>query len=74
MTKVSKGAFDYSKEQVEVFDKVWSILSRSLSNRHEFYLSDMDKDVEMQQKLLDLAEDIQKYYDKTGGLKKVGCI
>lgn len=57
---------DEEIKRKEILDKVWTILS----NKHEFYLIDMDKDEETQGQLLDLTEDIHKYYGKTSGLKQ----
>ena len=50
----------YHNEREEVCKKIISIID--LDENNSFLLCDLDKDIEKQQKLLDLKEEIPKYF------------
>ena len=59
----------YKKEQEEIVDKVISILD--LENRTEYTLYELDKNEEIQKKIMELIPEIRKYYS-FNGIKAVG--
>ena len=59
----------YKKEQEEIVDKIISILD--LENRTEYTLYELDKNEEIQKKIMELIPEIRKYYS-FNGIKAVG--
>jgi len=59
----------YKKEQDEIVDKIISILD--LENRTEYTLYELDKNEEIQKKIMELIPEIRKYYS-FNGIKAVG--
>jgi len=59
----------YKKEQEEIVDKIISILD--LENRTEYTLYELDKNEEIQKKIMELIPEIRKYY-AFNNLKAVG--
>lgn len=59
----------YKKEQEEIVDKIISILD--LENRTEYTLYELDKNEEIQKKIMELIPEIRKYYS-FNNLKAVG--
>ena len=59
----------YKKEQEEIVDKIISILD--LENKSEYTLYELDKNKEIQKKIMELIPEIRKYYS-FNGIKAVG--
>ena len=59
----------YKKEQDEIVDKIISILD--LENKTEYTLYELDKNEEIQKKIMKLIPEIRKYY-AFNNLKAVG--
>jgi hypothetical protein len=59
----------YKKEQEEIVDKIVKILD--LENKTEYTLYELDKNEEIQKKIMELIPDIRKYYS-FNGIKAVG--
>ena len=59
----------YKKEQEEIVDKIVKILD--LENKTEYTLYELDKNEEIQKKIMELIPDIRKYY-AFNNLKAVG--
>ena len=59
----------YKKEQEEIVDKIISILD--LENRTEYTLYELDKNEEIQKKIMELIPEIRKYY-AFNNMKAVG--
>lgn len=59
----------YKKEQEEIVDKIVKILD--LENKTEYTLYELDKNGEIQKKIMELIPDIRKYYS-FNGIKAVG--
>jgi hypothetical protein len=59
----------YKKEQEEIVDKIISILD--LENRTEYTLYELDKNEEIQNKIMELIPEIRKYY-AFNNMKAVG--
>jgi hypothetical protein len=53
----------YKKEQDEIIDKIMNILK--LDNDNGIILRDFDNDIEKQKKIMDLKDDICKYFSST---------
>jgi hypothetical protein len=59
----------YKKEQEEIVDKIISILD--LENKTEYTLYELDKNEEIQKKIMELIPEIRKYFS-FNGIKAVG--
>ena len=59
----------YKKEQEEIVDKIISILD--LENKTEYTLYELDKNEEIQKKIMELIPEIRKYY-ALNNMKSVG--
>ena len=59
----------YKKEQEEIVDKIVKILD--LENKNEYTLYELDKNEEIQKKIMELIPEIRKYYS-FNGIKAVG--
>jgi hypothetical protein len=59
----------YKKEQEVVIEKIISILD--LTNKNTYTLYELDKNVEIQQKIMELIPEIRKWFS-FNGLKAVG--
>jgi hypothetical protein len=59
----------YKKEQEEIVNKIISILD--LENKTEYTLYELDKNEDIQKKLMELIPEIRKYYS-FNGIKAVG--
>jgi len=59
----------YKKEQEEIFDKIIKILD--LENKTEYTLYELDKNEEIQKKIMELIPEIRKYY-AFNNMKAVG--
>ena len=59
----------YKKEQEEIVDKIVKILD--LENKTEYTLYELDKNEEVQKKIMELIPEIRKYYS-FNGIKAVG--
>ena len=59
----------YKKEQEDIVDKIVKILD--LENKTEYTLYELDKNEEIQKKIMELIPDIRKYY-AFNNLKAVG--
>ena len=59
----------YKKEQEEIVDKIISILD--LENKDTYTLYELDKNEEIQKKIIELIPEIRKYYS-FNGIKAVG--
>jgi hypothetical protein len=59
----------YKKEQEEIIEKIITILD--LENKTEYILYELDKNEEIQKKIMELIPDIRKYY-AFNNLKAVG--
>ena len=59
----------YKKEQEEIIDKIISILE--LEHKNTYTLYELDKNVEIQQKITELIPEIRKWFS-FNGLKAVG--
>ena len=59
----------YKKEQEEIVDKIITILD--LENKTEYTLYELDKNEEIQKKIMELIPEIRKYYS-FNGIKAVG--
>ena len=59
----------YKKEQEEIVDKIISILD--LENKTEYTLYELDKNEEIQKKIMELIPEIRKYY-AFNNMKSVG--
>jgi hypothetical protein len=59
----------YKKEQEEIVDKIIKILD--LENKTEYTLYELDKNEDIQKKLMELIPEIRKYYS-FNGIKAVG--
>jgi hypothetical protein len=59
----------YKKEQEEIVDKIISILD--LENRTEYTLYELDKNEEIQKKIMDLIPEIRKWFS-FNNMKAVG--
>jgi hypothetical protein len=59
----------YKKEQEEIVYKIISILD--LENKTEYTLYELDKNEEIQKKIMELIPEIRKYYS-FNGIKAVG--
>jgi len=59
----------YKKEQDEIVDKIVKILD--LENKTEYTLYELDKNEEVQKKIMELIPEIRKYYS-FNGIKAVG--
>ena len=59
----------YKKEQEEIVDKIVKILN--LKNKTEYTLYELDKNEEIQKKIMELIPEIRKYYS-FNGIKAVG--
>jgi hypothetical protein len=59
----------YKKEQEEIVDKIVNILD--LKNKTEYTLYELDKNEEIQKKIMDLIPEIRKYY-AFNNMKAVG--
>ena len=59
----------YKKEQEEIVDKIIYILD--LENKTEYTLYELDKNEEIQKKIMELIPEIRKYYS-FNGIKAVG--
>lgn len=59
----------YKKEQEEIVDKIVKILD--LENKTEYTLYELDKNEEIQKKIMELIPEIRKYYS-FNGIKAVG--
>jgi len=59
----------YKKEQEEIVDKIVKILD--LKNKTEYTLYELDKNEEIQKKIMELIPEIRKYY-AFNNLKAVG--
>lgn len=59
----------YKKEQEEIVDKIVKILD--LENKTEYTLYELDKNEEIQKKIMELIPEIRKYY-AFNNLKAVG--
>ena len=59
----------YKKEQEDIVDKIVKILD--LENKTEYTLYELDKNVEIQNKIMELIPEIRKYYS-FNGIKAVG--
>ena len=59
----------YKKEQEEIVDKIITILD--LENKKEYTLYELDKNEEIQKKIMELIPEIRKYYS-FNGIKAVG--
>ena len=59
----------YKKEQEVVIEKIISILD--LTNKNTYILYELDKNVEIQQKIMELIPEIRKWFS-FNGLKAVG--
>ena len=59
----------YKKEQEEIVDKIITILD--LENKTEYTLYELDKNEEIQKKIMELIPEIRKYY-AFNNLKAVG--
>jgi hypothetical protein len=59
----------YKKEQEEIVDEIVKILE--LENKTEYTLYELDKNEEIQKKIMELIPDIRKYYS-FNGIKAVG--
>ena len=55
----------YAKERKEILDIILKILSVSKTG-DIFYISDLDDDIEKQNKILELENDIKKYFSASG--------
>ena len=59
----------YKKEQEEIVDKIITILD--LENKTEYTLYELNKNEEIQKKIMELIPEIRKYYS-FNGIKAVG--
>lgn len=59
----------YKKEQDEIIEKIISILD--LKNKNAYTLYELDKNDEIQNKIMELIPEIRKYYS-FNGIKAVG--
>ena len=59
----------YKKEQENVIEKIISILD--LTNKNAYTLYELDKNVEIQQKIMELIPEIRKWFS-FNGIKAVG--
>ena len=59
----------YKKEQEEIVDKIITILN--LENKTEYTLYELDKNEEIQKKIIELIPEIRKYY-AFNNMKSVG--
>jgi hypothetical protein len=59
----------YKKEQEEIVDKIITILN--LENKTEYTLYELDKNEEIQKKIMELIPEIRKYY-AFNNMKSVG--
>ena len=59
----------YKKEQEEIVNKIITILD--LENKTEYTLYELDKNKEIQKKIMELIPEIRKYYS-FNGMKAVG--
>ena len=59
----------YKKEQEEIVDKIIKILD--LENKTEYTLYELDKNEEIQKKIMELIPEIRKYFS-FNGIKAVG--
>ena len=59
----------YKKEQEEIVNKIITILD--LENKTEYTLYELDKNEEIQKKIMELIPEIRKYYS-FNGIKAVG--
>lgn len=59
----------YKKEQEKIVDKIITILD--LENKTEYTLYELDKNEEIQKKIMELILEIRKYYS-FNGIKAVG--
>jgi hypothetical protein len=59
----------YKKEQEEIVDKIITILD--LENKTEYTLYELDKNEEIQKKIMELIPEIRKYFS-FNGIKAVG--
>jgi hypothetical protein len=59
----------YKKEQEDIVDKIITILN--LENKTEYTLYELDKNEEIQKKIMELIPEIRKYYS-FNGIKAVG--
>ena len=59
----------YKKEQEEIVDKIITILD--LENKTEYTLYELDKNEEIQKKIMELIPEIRKYY-AFNNMKSVG--
>jgi hypothetical protein len=59
----------YKKEQEEIVDKIVKMLD--LENKTEYTLYELDKNEELQKKIMELIPEIRKYYS-FNGIKAVG--
>ena len=59
----------YKKEQEEIIDKICNILD--LENRNTYTLYELDNNVEIQKKIMELIPEIRKWYS-FNGMKAVG--
>jgi hypothetical protein len=59
----------YKKEQEEIVNKIITILD--LENKTEYTLYELDKNEEIQKKIMELIPEIRKYYS-FNGMKAVG--
>ena len=59
----------YKKDQEEIVDKIITILD--LENKTEYTLYELDKNEEIQKKIMELIPEIRKYYS-FNGIKAVG--
>ncbi len=55
-----KKQLKYEKEQQEILDKLLEILN--YNNDYTFYLYDLDNKIKLQESIIDLSNDIRKYY------------
>jgi hypothetical protein len=59
----------YKKEQEEIIDKICNILD--LTNRNTYTLYELDNNVEIQKKIMELIPEIRKWFS-FNGIKAVG--
>ena len=59
----------YKKEQEEIIDKICNILD--LENRNTYTLYELDNNVEIQKKIMELIPEIRKWFS-FNGIKAVG--
>ena len=55
-----KKQLKYKKEQQEILDKLLEILN--YNNDYTFYLYDLDNKIKLQESIINLSNDIRKYY------------